>query len=95
LQDQIGSLEAGKRADFVVIDMNAPHLTPAPNPISALVCAGTGKDVTLVVIDGKMVVRDGQVLTMDEGRILAEAQERAGSLYRRAGIDIKPRWPVL
>jgi hypothetical protein len=49
----------------------------------------------LAVIDGKMVVRDGQVLTMDEGRILAEARERAGSLYRRAGIDIKPRWPVV
>jgi len=95
LGQEIGSLEVGKRADFVVIDMDKPHLTPAPNPISALVCAGTGKDVTLVVIDGKMVVRDGRVLTMDEGRILAEARERAGSLYRRAGIDIKPRWPVV
>jgi cytosine/adenosine deaminase-related metal-dependent hydrolase len=95
LGQEIGSLEVGKRADFVVIDMDKPHLTPAPNPISALVCAGTGKDVTLAVIDGKMVVRDGQVLTMDEGRILAEARERAGSLYRRAGIDIKPRWPVV
>jgi cytosine/adenosine deaminase-related metal-dependent hydrolase len=95
LGQEIGSLEVGKRADFVAIDMDKPHLTPAPNPISALVCAGTGKDVTLAVIDGKMVVRDGQVLTMDEGRILAEARERAGSLYRRAGIDIKPRWPVV
>jgi cytosine/adenosine deaminase-related metal-dependent hydrolase len=94
-ESQIGSLEVGKRADFVVVDMNKPHLTPSPNPISTIVCAATGRDVDTVVIDGKIVVRGGKVLTMDESRILAEARERAASVYRRAGIDIKPRWPVV
>jgi len=94
LGDQIGSLEVGKQADFVVIDMNKPHLTPAPDPVSAIVCAGTGKDVSMVVIDGKVVVRDGTILTMDEERILDEANERVRKLYERAGIDFKPRWPV-
>jgi cytosine/adenosine deaminase-related metal-dependent hydrolase len=94
LEDQIGSLEVGKRADFVVIDMNKPHLIPAPDPVSAIVCAGTGKDVKMVVIDGKIVVRDGTILTMDEGRILDEANERVRKLYERAGLDFKPRWPV-
>jgi cytosine/adenosine deaminase-related metal-dependent hydrolase len=94
LGDQIGSLEVGKRADFVVIDMNKPHLTPAPDPVSTIVCAGTGKDVRMVVIDGKIVVQDGDVLTMDEARILDEANKRAWNLYERAGIDFKPRWPV-
>ena len=93
--DRIGSLEPGKRADFAVFDLDRPHLTPAPNPLSALVCAGTGKDVHMVVIDGKVVVQDGQVLTLDQGRILAEARERAARLYRRAGIEIRPRWPVV
>lgn len=94
-QDRIGSLEPGKRADFVVFDLDRPHLTPAPNPLSALVCAGTGKDVHMVVIDGKVVVQDGQVLTLDQGRILAEARERSARLYHRAGIEVRPRWPVV
>jgi cytosine/adenosine deaminase-related metal-dependent hydrolase len=94
LEDQIGSLEVGKRADFVVIDMNKPHLTPAPDPISTLLCAGTGKDVRMVVIDGKIIVREGAVLTMDEDRILAEARERAHKLYQRAGIEFRPRWRI-
>jgi cytosine/adenosine deaminase-related metal-dependent hydrolase len=93
-EDQIGSLEVGKRADFAVIDMNKPHLTPAPDPVSTIVCAGTGKDVRMVVIDGKIIVQDGKVLTMDEARILDETNNRVRNLYERAGIDFKPRWPV-
>jgi cytosine/adenosine deaminase-related metal-dependent hydrolase len=92
---KIGSLEPGKRADFAVLDMNRPHLTPSPNPVSTVVCAATGKDVDMVVVDGRIVVQGGDVLTMDEERILAEARERAARLYQRAGIEIKPRWPVL
>jgi cytosine/adenosine deaminase-related metal-dependent hydrolase len=94
-EGQIGSLEVGKRADFAVLDMNKPHLTPSPNPVSTVVCTATGKDVETVVIDGRIVVREGKALTMDEDRILAEARQRASALYARAGIEIKPRWPVL
>jgi cytosine/adenosine deaminase-related metal-dependent hydrolase len=94
LEDQIGSLEVGKRADFAVIDMNKPHLTPAPDPVSTMVCAGTGKDVRTVVIDGKIIVQHGKVLMMDETRILDEANSHVRNLYERAGIDFKPRWPV-
>jgi cytosine/adenosine deaminase-related metal-dependent hydrolase len=93
--DRIGSLEVGKRADFAVLDLNKPHLVPSPNPVSTVVCAATGKDVETVVVDGRIVVRDGVALTLDEGRILAEARERADRLYRRAGIEIKPKWPVV
>jgi cytosine/adenosine deaminase-related metal-dependent hydrolase len=94
LGDEIGSLEVGKRADFAVFDTDRPHWTPAPNPVSTLVCAATGKDVTWVVIDGRPIVGDGRVLTMDEERILTEARRRAESLYARAGISAGPRWPV-
>jgi cytosine/adenosine deaminase-related metal-dependent hydrolase len=95
LQGQIGSLEVGKKADFVVVDMNKPHLTPAFDPVSTIVCAATGKDVTTVVIDGRALVRDGQALSMDEERILAEARARAASLYTRAGVDLTPRWTMV
>ena len=93
-ESRIGSLEVGKRADFAVLDLNKPHLIPSPNPVSTVVCAATGKDVDTVVVDGRIVVQGGKALTMDEDRILAEARERASRLYARAGIEIKPRWPV-
>lgn len=95
LENEIGSIEVGKRADFVALDMDKPHLVPAPNPVSTIVNAASASDVNMVVIDGKVVVQDGEVLTMDEERILRLAKERADALYQRSGVDSGPRWPVL
>ncbi len=94
-EDEVGSLEVGKKADFIVIDMKKPHLTPSPNPLSSIVCNMTGKDVKMVVIDGRLIVQDGRVLTMDESSILTEANERAEHLYKKAEIDPKPVWPII
>ena len=94
LESEIGSLEAGKQADFVAFDLDKPHVTPHFNPVSALVFAASGADVDTVVIQGKMVVRGGQVLSMDEERVLSEVAERAKAVWQRAGIDSRPRWPV-
>jgi len=94
LQDHIGSLEVGKHADFVVFDLDRPHTTPCTDPVSTLVYAAAGSDVTMVVIGGRVVVRDGRVLTMDEDRILQEAGERSRQLWERAGITHVGRWPV-
>jgi len=95
LEQEIGSLEAGKKADLVVIDLNRLHTTPSPNPISSLVYAATGAEVDTVVVDGRIVVEHGQLLTMDENEVMEQAHQHAGALYRRAGIEIKPTWPVL
>jgi len=95
LESEIGSLETGKKADLIVVDINKPHLTPSPNPVSTVVHCATGDDVDTVVIDGQIVVRDGRCLTLDEEAVLREARQRAADVYRRAGIEIKPRWPVL
>jgi len=93
-EDRIGSIEVGKQADFVALDMNLSLITPAPDPVSAVVCAGNGSDVDTVVIGGKVVVQGGQVLTMDEDRIIKEANQRARKVYQRAGISFAPTWPV-
>ena len=70
--DQIGSLEVGKRADFIVLDMDQPHLTPVYNPVSHLVYAARGSDVIHSVINGRIVMRDRVLTTLDEAAILAE-----------------------
>jgi cytosine/adenosine deaminase-related metal-dependent hydrolase len=95
LEHEIGSLEVGKKADLVVLDFARLHTTPCVNPISTLVYAATGGEVDTVVVDGKIVVRQGCLLTLDEAEVMRDANRHAAQVYRRAGIDIKPRWPVL
>jgi cytosine/adenosine deaminase-related metal-dependent hydrolase len=92
---EIGSLEVGKQADFVAFDFDKPHLTPSMNPVSTLVCAATGADVDTVVIAGQVIVQHGQILTLDEERIVHEARRRASAVWQRAGIPAKPRWPAI
>ena len=70
-EDQIGSLEVGKKADLIAIDLNQPHLTPLYDPISHLVYAVKGSDVRHVWVNGEMVVRDRQVLKIDEAETIA------------------------
>lgn len=71
----IGSLEVGKKADLIVLDMNKPHLTPMYNIPSHLVYAATGADVAHSVINGRVVMRDRKLLTMDEDAVLARLRE--------------------
>jgi cytosine/adenosine deaminase-related metal-dependent hydrolase len=95
LEKEIGSIEKGKKADFIIINMDAPHLTPAPDPVSTIVYAATGTDVDTVVIDGNIVMESRKVLTLDEDEILMEARQRYAMVAERAGLKIGPRWPVL
>jgi cytosine/adenosine deaminase-related metal-dependent hydrolase len=94
LEHEIGSLEVGKKADLVVLDFNRLHTTPSPNPVSTLVYAATGGEVDMVVVDGQVVVEQGNLLTMDEDEVIQQARQHADQLYRRAGIQIRPQWPL-
>ena len=95
ISEQVGSIEQGKKADFIVIDMDKPHLTPAPDPVSTIVYAANGSDVDTVVINGKVVMEGRKVLTLDEPQILGEARYRFPEIVRRADLNIGPRWPVI
>ncbi len=75
MEDRIGSLEAGKRADLVVVAVDAARLHPLYDPVSHLVYAAKGADVRHVVVEGKVVVRDRKVLTLDEAAVIAEADK--------------------
>ena len=65
LDPVIGSLETGKKADLIIVDTNKPHLTPMYNPVSHMVYAAIGSDVTTSIINGTVVMQDGKIKTMD------------------------------
>lgn len=83
LADEIGSIEPGKRADLQLISMKRPHTTPAPDPVSAIVYAAEASDVDMVVIDGRIVLRDGALTTLDEAGVVAAASREAELLRSR------------
>jgi 5-methylthioadenosine/S-adenosylhomocysteine deaminase len=83
MEAEIGSLEVGKKADVIVVDLNRPHLQPVYNVVSQLVYAATGADVRDVIIDGKIVMQNRQLLTLDEERILARMKEIGENIWKR------------
>ena len=84
--NQLGSLTIGKLADIVVLDAQAPHLTPMYHPESHLVYAAGGQDVRHVFVAGEQVVRDRQLLTMDIHEVMAQVNA--------IGTDIKEAYRV-
>ncbi len=94
ISDKVGSLEVGKLADVIVIDMNAVGLAPNTNPLSNLVYAGSGHYVDTVLVNGRILMRERQLLTLDEERLVTRAAKHSSDLLERAGIEISPRWPV-
>jgi 5-methylthioadenosine/S-adenosylhomocysteine deaminase len=77
LSSQIGSLEPGKKADIILVAMTAARQTPLYDPISHLVYTTRGDDVRTTIVNGRVLMRDGRLLTLDEGAILAEARALA------------------
>jgi len=73
----VGSLEVGKKADIIVIGLDKPHLTPLYNEYSHLVYAAGGADVDSVVINGKVVMEDRRLLTINENDVMKEVRKIA------------------
>lgn len=84
LDGEIGSLEVGKRADVAVVRMGRLHTTPAADVVSALVYGAQANDVDTVIIDGRLVMQDQKLLTLDESEVVAEATSEAKELVKRA-----------
>ncbi len=77
LSETIGSLEVGKKADLIVVSMGSARQTPAYNPVSHLVYATHGDDVQTTIVNGRVLMRNRRVLTLDEPSVLAEARALA------------------
>ena len=78
-----GSLETGKKADLVIIDINKPHLTPMYNPVSHLVYAASGSDVITSIINGTVVMENGKLKTMDLKRVMDDVNRIAKEIIAR------------
>jgi 5-methylthioadenosine/S-adenosylhomocysteine deaminase len=75
MEKEIGSLEAGKRADLIVVRLDRPNAVPIYDPVSQMVYALKADDVRDVMVNGRPVVRDTKILTLDEKQILLKAAE--------------------
>ncbi|MGE0129861.1 MAG: amidohydrolase [Blastocatellales bacterium] len=75
MEKEIGSLEAGKRADLIVVDLGAPHLTPMYNLRSHLVYAAKASDVTDTIVNGRVLMRNRRLLTLNEEAVKAAARK--------------------
>tara|TARA_R110002060_G_scaffold4615_2_gene7215 strand:+ start:263 stop:1408 length:1146 start_codon:yes stop_codon:yes gene_type:complete len=93
----IGSLEVGKKADFVGIPLKRAHQVPNYDPVATVVYATNAGDVSLVVIDGRVVVENGILQTMDEDQVMKEGIAAGKAVIKRAGLEttIVPKWPVI
>jgi cytosine/adenosine deaminase-related metal-dependent hydrolase len=86
----VGSLEVGKKADLVVLDTQRAHLVPAGRIVSAWIHNGQASDIESVMVDGQFIMRNRKVLTMDEDRIIAEADK----VGRRIWTRVKAAGPI-
>jgi len=81
--ENLGSVRPGYKADLILIDLKKPHLTPMYDPVANTVYAAQSSDVNTVIIDGKVVMKDRQMLTIDEEKVLYQAQLLGQDLIKR------------
>jgi cytosine/adenosine deaminase-related metal-dependent hydrolase len=95
LDGEIGSLEAGKRADVVLFDLDVPEWRPLIDPVNTLVHSASAASVQTVLIDGRVVLDGRRVTTVDEPDILLRAETLSRAYLARVGLAARPRWPVV
>ena len=95
MEDQIGSLEPGKKADIILFDRQRPEWVPMWDPVSTLVWSADGKSVDTVIVDGQMVLEGGEFVALDEREMLTRAAAQAKACNERIGLPFKSRWPVV
>jgi 5-methylthioadenosine/S-adenosylhomocysteine deaminase len=97
--ERLGSLEPGKLADLILVDLQQPHLAPLHDPVSVLVYNATGRDVTHVMVGGRFVVADRHLMTAETSKVVLEGQTAAERVWRAAGLaaptgGLSANWPL-
>ena len=95
LDDEIGALIPGHKADLVLHDTDRPEWRPLLNVMNQLVWSADGRGVHTVLVDGKVVVEDGHCTTIDEAKLWADAQQMGESITARSGLPDKAKYPMI
>jgi cytosine/adenosine deaminase-related metal-dependent hydrolase len=93
MDDEIGSLEVGKKADIIMIDMMRPHLMPLNMPLYRVAYFANGNDVETVIVDGRVLMSGGEVRTVNEVEVLELAQQEIDAALGRTGLGHLVRTP--
>jgi cytosine/adenosine deaminase-related metal-dependent hydrolase len=86
LEHEIGSLEVGKKADVILVDLFKPHLVPLNMPVYRVTCFANGADVSTTIVDGKVLMEDRKVRTLDENEVMEQAQAATDRMLERTGL---------
>ncbi len=90
MEDQIGSIEVGKKADLVIVDLRKPHTVPLFSVASVLIYQASGEEVDSVIVDGRLLMRDRTLTLLDpdeERQLVASAQKASEEIVDRAGLQ--------
>ena len=80
LENEVGTIDVGKKADIIVLDLQSPHMVPLYNPFSSLVYSANGSDVRDVVVNGRILMKDRAFMTLDPEEIMANARKISGKI---------------
>lgn len=97
LADEVGSLEAGKRADVILVDLFKPHLMPLNMPVHRVTAFANAADVDTTIVDGRVLMQGRRVVTVDEGEVMERAQLACDRMLERSGLahlanDVPTLW---
>lgn len=97
MENEIGSLETGKKADVILVDMHSAEWIPVHNPIQNLIYSASGSSVRTVIVDGRIIMEDREMRMVDESKILDECQRTSTDLIRKCGVNPihTLRWKVV
>jgi len=92
---EIGSLEPGKKADVIIINMRRPEWYPNYSEVQNLVYSASGDAVETVYINGRLVMENRKVLTVDEEEIMDRCAALGAQVLKRSGVEVPGKWPIL
>ena len=95
MEDEIGSIEVGKKADLVLFDTRRPEWRSLHDPVSNLVYNADGRSVHTVMVDGRIVVEDHKPTFIDEWELIQKVQSLGEGLLERVGVSYPSRWPIV
>jgi 5-methylthioadenosine/S-adenosylhomocysteine deaminase len=94
-EDKIGSLEVGKRADIITLNMNTSEWWPMWNVVANLVYSADGSCVDNVIVDGKIIMRNKKILTVDEMEVIQKIKKKAQDMKDRLKLELPSKWKIV